>query len=60
MSNAANLTFKTGSSVAVERCQICDSPRLEPILFLGYLPPVNKMHGIGERPKEENSYPAQL
>ena len=60
MSNAANLTFKTGSSVAVERCQICDSPRLEPILFLGYLPPVNKMHGIGERPKEENSYPAKL
>jgi len=60
LSNAANLTFKTGSSVAVERCQICDSPRLEPILFLGYLPPVNKMHGIGERPKEENSYPAQL
>lgn len=60
MSNTANLTFKTGSSVVVERCQICDSPGLEPILFLGYLPPVNKMRGIGEMPKEENSYPAQL
>lgn len=60
MNNTANLTFKTGSSVAVERCQICDNPKLEPILFLGYLPPVNKMRVIGERPKEENSYPAQL
>lgn len=60
MNNTANLTFKTGSSIAVERCQICDNPKLEPILFLGYLPPVNKMHGIGEVPKEENSYPAQL
>ncbi|MDP3791628.1 MAG: class I SAM-dependent methyltransferase [Candidatus Omnitrophota bacterium] len=60
MNNTANLTFKTGSSVVVERCQICDNPKLEPILFLGYLPPVNKMHKIGEMPKEENSYPAQL
>ncbi|MFH1202694.1 MAG: class I SAM-dependent methyltransferase [Candidatus Omnitrophota bacterium] len=60
MNNSAQLAFKTGSSVVVQRCQICDNADLEPILFLGYLPPVNKMHKIGEKPKEEASYPAQL
>jgi len=52
--------FKTGSSVVVEKCQICDNPKLEPILFLGYLPPVNAMHPIGEKPHEQLSYPAQF
>ena len=60
MDNSTQLAFKTGTSVVVEHCQICDNPQLEPILFLGYLPPVNKMHKIGDKPKEENSYPAQL
>ena len=60
MGNSIKLAFKTGTSVVVERCQVCDNPKLEPILFLGYLPPVNKMNKIGDRPKEEVSYPAQL
>lgn len=50
----------TGSSVVVERCQVCDYPDLDPILFLGYLPPVNRMNPIGEQPHEQPSYPAQL
>lgn len=50
----------TGSSLVVDRCQVCGSPELEEIIFLGYLPPVNEMHTIGERPKEEPSYPAQM
>ncbi|MGO9313659.1 MAG: class I SAM-dependent methyltransferase [Syntrophobacteraceae bacterium] len=50
----------TNSSVVVERCQICDNSSLEPILFLGYLPPVNRMNPIGEKPREQSSYPAQL
>ncbi|MFQ5851973.1 MAG: class I SAM-dependent methyltransferase [Candidatus Binatia bacterium] len=49
-----------GSSYVVERCQICDSVNLEPILFLGYLPPVNLMPVIGEPPREQSAYPAQL
>ncbi len=53
-------TFGTGTSIIVKRCQICDSPDLESILFLGYLPPVNRMHFIGERPQEETTYPAEL
>jgi hypothetical protein len=50
----------TNSSVVVERCQICANSSLEPILFLGYLPPVNRMNPIGEKPREQSSYPAQL
>jgi hypothetical protein len=50
----------TGHSVVVERCQVCDAPELEPVLFLGYLPPVNTMPPIGARPGEQPAYPAQV
>jgi len=33
---------------------------LRSILFLGYMPPVNKMPAIGERPREQPGYPAEL
>jgi 2-polyprenyl-3-methyl-5-hydroxy-6-metoxy-1,4-benzoquinol methylase len=48
------------SSVVVRRCQVCDYAHLEPILFLGYLPPVNKMISIEELPSEQPSYPALI
>ena len=48
------------TSKVVEKCQICGNGKLEPILFLGYLPPVNQMHKVGEKPHEQPSYPAQL
>ena len=54
-----NLAFGTSSSLPVTNCQICNSEKLEPILFLGYLPPVNTMPKVGTRPTEEPSYPAQ-
>lgn len=57
--NPIKLTTGTGSSVVVERCQVCDSPDLVPLLFLGYLPPVNQMRTIGTQPAEEAAYPAQ-
>lgn len=60
MKNTSESAFRTGTSVVVERCQVCDFSGLEPILFLGYLPPVNTMRIIGERPHEQSSYPAQL
>ena len=50
----------TRSSVVVERCQVCGSGDLSPVLFLGYLPPVNQMPRIGERPHEQPAYPAEL
>ena len=52
--------YGTGSSVLVDRCQVCDSTELDSALFLGYLPPVNLMHAIGERPREEPTFPAEL
>jgi hypothetical protein len=54
------LAAGSGGSIVVERCQVCDSSRLDPIIFLGYLPPVNTMPAIGSRPAEQPAYPAQL
>ncbi|MBW2977064.1 class I SAM-dependent methyltransferase [Candidatus Woesearchaeota archaeon] len=48
------------TSKVVEKCQLCGNPKLEPILFLGYLPPVNQMRQIGQKPHEQPSYPAQI
>ena len=53
-----SLAFGTGTSVVVKTCQICNNPKLTPILFLGYLPPVNTMPEIGTTPSEQPSYPA--
>lgn len=54
------LTAGTGSSVVVEQCQICDCADLKSILFVGYIPPVNRMRPAGQRPAEESTYPAEL
>ena len=53
-------TAGTGSSVVVDRCQVCDARDLQSTLFIGYLPPVNQMHPIGQRPHEQPGYPAEL
>jgi SAM-dependent methyltransferase len=50
----------SGGSVVVDRCQVCDSPDLEPVIFVGFLPPVNTFVPIGTRPAEQPAYPAQL
>lgn len=50
----------TGGSVLVDRCQICEGPDLEPIVFVGYLPPVNTLSAIGTRLMERPAYPAQV
>ncbi|MBM4326986.1 MAG: class I SAM-dependent methyltransferase [Deltaproteobacteria bacterium] len=60
MAQQTKLAAGSGSSVVVDRCQVCDYPDLEPIMFLGYLPPVNQMRPIGARPAEQPSYPAQV
>ncbi len=52
--------FGSGTSSVVEKCQICDSTNLKSVLFLGYLPPVNQLHPVGSKPKEQPSFPAQL
>src|SRR5438105_13835231 len=57
---AKKLAARSGGSTVVERCQICDSPRLDPIIFMGYLPPVNAMPLFGTVPAEQPAYPAQV
>jgi SAM-dependent methyltransferase len=51
---------KDFTSRPVLSCQLCANKKLELVLFLGYLPPVNQMRAIGETPVEQPSYPAQL
>jgi hypothetical protein len=50
----------TGASVPVECCQICGSDRLDDVLSLGYMPPVNQMVKIGEAPKQQPWFPTHL
>jgi len=38
----------SGGSVPVEACQVCGNEKLETVLSLGYMPPVNQMVAIGE------------
>ncbi len=54
------LAAGSGGSIVVDRCQVCDSSRLDPVVFMGYLPPVNTMPAIGTRPAEQPAYPAQV
>jgi hypothetical protein len=60
MKNDLKLSAGTGTSMVVNECQVCGHNELEPVLFLGYLPPVNTMPVIGEQPHEQASYPAQM
>src|SRR6516165_8881600 len=56
--DTAQTAAGTGSSVVVDQCQICTYTPLQPILFIGFLPPVNQMRTVGELPKEQPAYPA--
>lgn len=60
MKTQKKLAAGSGGSIVVDRCQVCDSPDLESILFLGYLPPVNTMPLIGTPLTEQPAYPAEL
>lgn len=48
------------TSAIVDSCQICERNCLVPILFLGYMPPVNKMRKVHDCLNEQPSYPTQL
>jgi hypothetical protein len=50
----------SGASIVVTQCQNCNNSKLKSIIFLGYLPPVNKLVKIGSVPSEQPSYPANL
>jgi len=48
------------NSYTITNCQVCSSDHLIPIMFLGYLPPVNTMPPLGVAPKEERAFPAEV
>ena len=50
----------TGGSVPVECCQVCGSEKLDDVLSLGYMPPVNQMVPIGEVPRQQPWFPTHL
>lgn len=50
----------TGGSVPVEQCQICGSEKLDAVLSLGYMPPVNQMVPIGQVPRQQPWFPTDL
>jgi hypothetical protein len=54
------LAIGTKGSISVSACQSCGNENLSSVIFLGYLPPVNKLHKIGSIPEEEPSYPAEM
>lgn len=60
MASDVRLTTATGSSIVINKCQICDHQDLESILFIGYIPPVNQMRPVGESPQEHPAYPTEL
>jgi hypothetical protein len=50
----------TGASVPVECCQICGNEKLETVLSLGYMPPVNQMVPVGAVPRQLPWFPTTL
>ena len=46
-------------STVVDRCQVCSSADLKSIIFLGYVPPLNRVYPATERPHEQNVFPAE-
>jgi SAM-dependent methyltransferase len=50
----------SGASVPVECCQVCGSEKLETVLSLGYMPPVNQMVPVGQVPRQLPWFPTTL
>lgn len=48
------------TSYPVCNCQVCNSSKLESVLFLGFIPPVNTMPTVGSLPVEEPAYPLEM
>ena len=47
-------------SYSINQCQISGSKKLDSILFLGYMPPVNKLIPIGDVLKQQPSFPTEI
>jgi len=52
------MTEKTSHPVC--NCQVCNSAKLESVLFVGFIPPVNTMPKMGSLPVEAPAYPLEM
>lgn len=50
----------SGASVPIECCQVCGSEKLEMVVSLGYMPPVNQMVPVGQVPRQLPWFPTTL
>jgi len=50
----------TGGSVPVVCCQVCGHEKLETVLSLGYMPPVNQMVAVGQAQTQLPWFPTSL
>jgi len=50
----------SGASVPVECCQVCGHDKLETVLSLGYMPPVNQMVPVGQVPRQQPWFPTTV
>lgn len=57
---AAPKRYKLRDYGPIDRCQVCDNSVLRSVLFIGYLPPVNRMRPIGSLPDSEPWFPAEM
>ena len=48
------------TSRPIDGCQVCNSKRLDSVLFVGFIPPVNTMPVVGSIPVEEVAYPLEM
>ncbi len=54
------MSTSLSQSRAILECQICASPKMRSLLFLGYVPPVNTMPPVGERAAEQVTFPLEM
>ena len=51
---------KMKQATLIKNCQMCNSKKLESVLFLGYLPPVNHLYPVGSYQSYEHFFPLEL
>jgi len=54
------MTEHATHSRPILNCQICGSEKLQSLLFIGYVPPVNTMPDVGKPAQEEPAFPLEL
>ncbi len=57
---ASSKRYKLRDYGPIDCCQVCEHRPLQSVLFIGYLPPVNRMCPIATLPDAEPWFPAEM